>query len=107
MIDCSCAGAKSIQRHAACRCALPSDCAMGKYCSTLRHQIVDVSGLDEFRRPISDSQRLEMSLATLYLCALLVAQILGKQAALSFDHEVESFLAVLFHQDGPVRVIGA
>ena len=41
------------------------------------------------------------------LCALLVAQVVGEQAALGLHHEVQSLRSTFLHQYGPVRVIGS
>ena len=75
--------------------------------STARHQVVDVPGLDELCGVFADGQRLEVSLAALDLGAFLVAQVVGEEAALGLDHEVEPLRAVLLDQHGPVRVVGA
>lgn len=63
---------------------------------TLRHQVVNVSGLDELCRVFGDGQSLEVSFAALDLGAFLVAQIVGEEAALGLDHEVEALRSILF-----------
>ena len=71
---------------------------------TLRHQIIDVPGLDELCRAFADGQCLEVSFATLNLGAFLVAQVVGVEAALGFDHEVEA-LSPSFST--PMRISGS
>ena len=55
---------------------------------TFCHQVVDVPGLDELCRAFADGQCLEVSFATINLGAFLLAQVLGKEAALGFHYEV-------------------
>ena len=53
------------------------------------HHVADSPGLDETCRFLAPGQGLEVGLAALDLGTFLVAQIVGEQAGLRFDHEVE------------------
>ncbi len=75
--------------------------------SRLRHEVIDVSGLDELCRVFAYGECLEVSFAAFNLGAFLVAKVLGEQAALGFDDEVEALRTILLNQRGPVWVVGS
>ena len=54
---------------------------------------------------VANCQRVEMRLATFDFGALLVPQVIGKQAALGFHHEVQALVPIALDQHSPVGVI--
>jgi hypothetical protein len=66
--------------------------------SALRHQAVDVPGLNKLSGVLSESQCPEVRFPAFYLRAFLVSQIVGEEAALGIDNEVELLRAVLLNQ---------
>ena len=75
--------------------------------SAFRHHVIEFGGFNETRRVLADGQGVEMRLAAFDFSALAVAEIVGEQAALGFDDEVEALRAVFFHEHGPVWIVGA
>src|SRR5690606_32454107 len=73
--------------------------------SLLRNNVINGSGHHISSRCLSNLQCLEVRLPAFDLRALLVAEIVREQAALSLDHEVEPLGTILLHQNCPVRVI--
>lgn len=49
----------------------------------------------------------EVGLTTFELCTLFVSEVIGEEAALGFDHEVEAFGAVFVHQHSPIGIVMA
>src|SRR5690349_10239940 len=74
--------------------------------SSLRHQILDLRGLDVSRGILPNGQGLEVSLATLDLRAFLLANVFCEETPLCLDHKVEALSAVFLDQHGPIGVVG-
>lgn len=53
----------------------------------------------------SPLQRRKMRLAAFDLGIFLAAQVVGEQAALGLDDEIQTLRAILVEQDSPVRVV--
>ena len=73
----------------------------------LRQHVDDVPGDNEARGVVADSEGLEVVFAALDLGAFLIAEVVGEQSALGFDHEVEPLFAVLVDQHSPVGIVGS
>src|SRR3990170_5947076 len=70
--------------------------------------IVQRAGDLKLSRRLIDRKRLEMRLATLYLCTLLSPEIiLGEQSALCFNNEVKALALISLDKNSPVRVVAA
>ena len=70
-------------------------------------KVVDVAGLEEFGRVFTNCQGIEMRSAAFDLRALLIAQVIGKETALGFHHELQALRAVFFAQNCPIGVVGS
>lgn len=63
----------------------------------MSQKIVNAGRLDIFRRVLADSQCAEVRFAALDLGGFLVAEIIGVQAALGFNHKVQSLFTIAHH----------
>lgn len=69
--------------------------------------ILELCCMHVFRRIVVSHQSLEMRLATSDLRCFLITEIVGKQAGLRFNNEIQALPPVDLKQHGPIGIVGS